>query len=120
MVPVEVGSDYRAEDWNQKMLPWEDFLQGIGLTLGSYENEGGELGSQSDTSGKEVLYLAQHTLLTQFPALRSDIIVPDYVYSSPPPPSTFPTYRPPGNDDQLVINAWLGPKGTLSPAHTVF
>lgn len=120
VVPVEVGTDYRADDWNQKILPWEDFLRGIGLTLDSNENEGDELGFQTDNTGKEVLYLAQHTLFTQFPSLRSDIIVPDYVYSSPSPPSSFPSYRPPGNDDQLVINAWLGPKGTLSPAHTVW
>jgi hypothetical protein len=123
VVPVEVGSDYRADDWNQKILPWEVFLRGIGVAtdLHNDKKNGSEQSSQFDVAGigKEALYLAQHTLLTQFPALRSDIIVPDYVYSSPPPPSTCPMYRPPGNDENLVINAWLGPMGTLSPAHTV-
>jgi hypothetical protein len=122
VVPVEVGSDYRAEDWSQRMLPWEAFLRGIGVTLDIHgdDNEGDKDDLDGDVANKEVLYLAQHSLLTQFPALRSDIIVPDYVYSSPPPPDTFPTYHPPSNDEQLVINAWLGPKGTVSPAHTVW
>jgi hypothetical protein len=31
VVPVEVGSEYRAEDWSQKILPWKAFLQGIVL-----------------------------------------------------------------------------------------
>ncbi|KAF8499977.1 hypothetical protein JB92DRAFT_916349 [Gautieria morchelliformis] len=122
VVPVEVGSDYRTDDWKQKILPWEVFLRGIGVTTDPHNEKknGSEYGSQFDVAGigKEALYLAQHTLLTQFPALRSDIVVPDYVYSSPLPPSTFPMYHPPGNDGKLVINAWLGPMGTLSPAHT--
>lgn len=121
VVPVEIGSDYRAEDWNQKILPWEAFLRGIGLALDLHTdvNVNGDHHLQGENVTSDVLYLAQHALLTQFPVLRSDVIVPDYVYSSPCPPSTFPTYRPPGNADQLVLNAWLGPKGTVSPAHTV-
>ena len=123
VVPVEIGCDYRADDWSQKILPWEAFLQGIGVTLDIHNNvdEGSKDKLHSgDVANEEVLYLAQHNLLTQFPALRSDIIVPDYVYSSPPSPDAFPSYCPPGNDEQLVINAWLGPKGTVSPAHTVW
>ncbi|THH21113.1 hypothetical protein EW146_g376 [Bondarzewia mesenterica] len=103
VVPVEVGSDYRTEDWSQQMMEWDRFLECL------------------DTSPSEknpILYLAQHNLLSQFPALRADIIVPDYVYTCPAAPSDYPHYRPPGNEHQLVINAWLGPKGTVSPAHT--
>jgi hypothetical protein len=123
IVPVEVGSDYRAEEWGQRMMSWEEFLRGIGMDLDSEwpfdANQGSNSDAEDSHAGREVLYLAQHSLLTQFPALRSDIVVPDYVYASLPPPITFPAYRPPGNDEQLVINAWLGPKGTVSPAHTV-
>lgn len=75
--------------------------------------------AESGKGDASVLYLAQHNLLSQFPSLRDDIVVPDYVYSCPPAPPDYPDYRPPGNDDQLVVNAWLGPKGTISPAHTV-
>lgn len=99
VVPVEIGNDYRAEEWTQAMIPWDDFLERI---------EAGE-----------ALYLAQHDLFFQFPALQQDIIVPDYVYSAPAPPRDFPAYAPPANADQLVTNAWFGPRGTVSPAHTV-
>ncbi|KAJ7491286.1 hypothetical protein FB451DRAFT_1222687 [Mycena latifolia] len=87
IVPVEVGSDYRADDWSQRLVPWDTFLTSL-------------------DSGGEMLYLAQHSLLMQFPALRADIEVPDYVYADLPRPRA------------LVINLWLGPKGTVSPAHT--
>lgn len=103
IVPVEVGSDYRNNDWTQKLMNWDDFLWA--LVPGRSEHD--------------VLYLAQHNLLMQFPALRADIIVPDYVYTSLSAPADFAEYKPPGNDEQLVINAWLGPAGTVSPAHTV-
>lgn len=104
IVPVEVGSDYRDNDWTQKLMNWDDFL----ATL-----------APGSERGHDVLYLAQHSLLMQFPALRADIIVPDYVYACLLAPADFPGYKPPGNDEQLVINAWLGPAGTISPAHTV-
>lgn len=102
IVPIEVGSDYRRDDWTQRMMNWDDFLSAITLSHRT-----------------ETFYLAQHNLLKQFPALREDIIVPDYVYAALLPPASFPKYKPPGNDEQLVINAWLGPAGTESPAHTV-
>jgi lysine-specific demethylase 8 len=107
IVPIEVGSDYRNEDWTQKMMTWEDFLMALDSQSRAHQN-------QSD-----VLYLAQHDLLKQFPALRADILVPDYIYACLSSPADFPGYKPPCNDEQLVINAWLGPGGTVSPAHTV-
>ncbi|KAF8514889.1 hypothetical protein BU17DRAFT_76995 [Hysterangium stoloniferum] len=115
IVPVEIGGDYRTADWKQSMLPWEEFLAGIGMLS---EPSDASNGHPAENPHHGILYLAQHSLLTQFPALRSDIIIPDYVYSSPLPPSSFPNYRPPENDEQVVINAWLGPRGTVSPAHT--
>lgn len=105
VVPVEVGSDYRSDDWTQRMMPWEEFLASIG--------------DVPSAEPRPVLYLAQHSLFKQFPALQSDIIVPDYVYSSLDPPKNYPQYVPPSNQEQLVLNAWLGPANTVSPAHTV-
>ena len=104
IVPVEIGSDYRSDDWTQKLLGWEEFLSTL---------------SGQNTNTGQVLYLAQHNLLKQFPALMEDIIVPDYAYMSPGPSASYPTYKAPSNEDQLVINVWFGPKGTTSPAHTV-
>ena len=99
VVPVEVGSDYRTDDWSQEIMGWDDFLA--------------SLTQPSD----KALYLAQHSLFLQFSNMREDVIVPDYVYSCPNSSDSFPDYKPPTNDEQLVLNAWLGPKGTISPAH---
>jgi lysine-specific demethylase 8 len=107
IVPVEVGKDYRADEWTQVLMPWDDFLSTLDLT--------DQVPPQPST---HCYYLAQHNLLVQFPALRNDIVIPDYVYASMTS-RDFPQYRPPGNDEQLVLNTWLGPGGTMSPAHTV-
>ncbi|KAJ7702260.1 hypothetical protein B0H17DRAFT_1004158 [Mycena rosella] len=101
LVPVEVGADYRAPDWSQRLVPFDAFLAALDADV---------------TSGEAPLYLAQHDLLLQFPALRADIAVPDYVYADLPRP---PGCAPPANPEQLVVNVWMGPKGTVSPAHTV-
>lgn len=107
IVPVEVGKDYRADEWTQVLMPWDDFLSTL------------ELQDQiMPHVSTHCYYLAQHNLLMQFPALRDDIIIPDYVYASMTP-HEFPLYQPPGNDEQLVLNTWVGPTGTMSPAHTV-
>ena len=103
VVPVEVGSDYRTADWKQEIAEWDIFLQSL----------------HSNSPGEAPLYLAQHGLFMQFPKLRDDIVIPDYVFTAPPAPHNYEKYAPPGNEEQLVLNAWLGPKGTVSPAHTV-
>ena len=107
IVPVEVGQDYRENDWTQTLISWDTFLSHLEL-----EDQPSPLASS------KILYLAQHDLLVQFPALRNDIVIPDYVYSDVRP-SSYPGYSSPGNDEKLIINAWVGPRGTISPAHTV-
>ncbi|OCF44360.1 hypothetical protein I317_01805 [Kwoniella heveanensis CBS 569] len=66
------------------------------------------------------LYLAQYALFDQFPELAKDISYPDYVWSEPPIPVDYPTYRPPETDDGVVVNVWVGSGGgrIVSPAHT--
>lgn len=105
VVPVEVGADYRTDSWTQKLMDWESYLDYLWPETGCGSNE--------------IIYLAQHNLFKQFPELAADIVKPDYVYCSLDPPESFPHYKSPSNDDQLVSNAWLGPAGTVSPAHTV-
>lgn len=106
IVPVEIGSDYTTEDWSQELMSWTEFITHLCPSEGSQ-------------SRSTVLYLAQHDLMKQFPALRDDIAVPDYVYACPPTPDNYPQYKPPQNEEELVLNVWLGPKDTVSPAHTV-
>lgn len=100
IVPVEVGDDYRSDDWSQKLISWQDFLSSL---------------DPSADSPHQTIYLAQHCLFAQFPQLREDILLPDIVYASLDSPD-FPAYQPPHD---VILNAWLGPKGTISPAHTV-
>lgn len=71
-------------------MSWESFLDGIGWGKDYSEADSG-VSRSTDNNGTSVeggpdsegLYLAQHSLFTQFPKLRADILVPDYVYSSP-------------------------------------
>lgn len=78
---------------------------------------------------RPIYYLAQHSLFRQFPALISDLLIPDLVYS--PPEHHYPSsslalntsnetssYEPPQSEEGYVLNAWLGPGGTKSAAHT--
>ncbi|KAJ3825545.1 hypothetical protein F5878DRAFT_641597 [Lentinula raphanica] len=117
IVPVEVGADYRSDDWTQQFMSWDDFLSNLGLDDNESPAYADNL-TEREARANQVLYLAQHSLLLQFPDLSRDIVIPDYVYTCPTAPSNYPRYEPPGNDEQLVINAWLGPRGTTSPAHT--
>ncbi|KAL8286883.1 hypothetical protein RQP46_003889 [Phenoliferia psychrophenolica] len=99
VVPVEVGRNYTEDGWGQRIITFEEFLDSL-------------------ESGTETLYLAQHDLFRQVPELRDDVEIPDLVYAAPDPPENYPTYKPPASEDGYVLNAWLGPAGTVSPAHT--
>ncbi|KAL1747513.1 hypothetical protein HDZ31DRAFT_61135 [Schizophyllum fasciatum] len=103
IVPVEVGQDYRAEEWSQELMPCDVFLSHL-----DFYDQPRKVDSPS------ILYMAQHDLFMQFPALKADLLIPDYVYACVGPED----YKPPANEDRLILNAWLGPAGTLSPAHT--
>jgi len=87
-VPVELGSKYTDNSWTQQLLTVESFVAKYMMEKTS-----------------EVGYLAQHQLLEQVPALGRDIMTPDYCY----------TGEEEGEPD---INVWIGPGGTVSPAHT--
>lgn len=49
-------------------------------------------------------YLAQYPLFDNIPALARDIVTPDLVAAG-------------NSDDGVVVNAWFGPQGTVSPMH---
>ncbi|GAA5969413.1 hypothetical protein JCM3765_000461, partial [Sporobolomyces pararoseus] len=107
VVPVEVGNDYTKEGWGQRIIPWDDFLD----TMFSSEKEQEE--------EEESFYLAQHSLLNQFPLLSRDFPIPSLVYSEPPAlQDQYSEYRAPQNEDGWIVNAWLGRGGTVSQAHT--
>ncbi|KAK4046440.1 hypothetical protein OIO90_006562 [Microbotryomycetes sp. JL221] len=103
VVPVEVGGDYTSSDWGQTIMPFKDMLRAM---------------YNPSNEDQPKLYLAQHDLFKQLPQLERDIVVPDIVYSCPAAPQEFSSYEPVSNERGYILSAWLGPGGTLSPAHT--
>jgi len=139
LVPIEIGRSYTDEGWGQQIVTFGHFMREYLLppstsspscseSSNNHETvalNGAETERPVDTVTNEhydsakIAYLAQHDLLTQLPSLRADILIPDYCFSSPPPP--IPTHAPLPSAEELdtpLQNAWLGPPGTVSPLHT--
>ncbi|KAI5868584.1 Clavaminate synthase-like protein [Durotheca rogersii] len=118
LVPIEVGRSYVDEGWGQKIVTFGEFLREyIDPSLSRLQKESNHDGdSASPSQTKPIAYLAQHPLFTQLPALRKDILIPDYCYTAPPPHPTDPSIDQPELDEPL-LNAWFGPPGTITPLH---
>lgn len=107
VVPVEIGASYTAREWGQRIVPFEVFLSRIGYDLSGLVDDDDDDSSEEETTlpPGQPLYLAQHALLDQFPQLKPDVgPLPDYIYSSP----DAPDYAPPGNEQGLIMNVWVG------------
>lgn len=108
LVPIELGRSYVDEGWGQKIMTFKEFIEHYIL--------------DPKSSALATGYLAQHDLFAQIPSLREDIAIPDYCFtSSPPPHHSSPLAEkhsklPPL--DEPLLNAWFGPAGTISPLHT--
>ncbi|MCJ1440683.1 MAG: hypothetical protein MMC23_001169 [Stictis urceolatum] len=121
LVPVELGRSYTDEGWGQKIMSFGEFMDKWILPKRSNQPES----SGTDGSQEENLaYLAQHDLLSQVPALRHDIGVPDAVWELMGTESYPGTLSAPGvaprkaRMAEPIINTWFGPPGTITPLHT--
>ncbi|CAG8531015.1 15141_t:CDS:2 [Funneliformis caledonium] len=103
IVPVEIGAKYTDDSWSQKLMKFEEFVEN--RVKNPIKDEG-------------IAYLAQHDLFAQIPRLKEDISIPDYCFVDTKPylvSSNNIQYNPPPD---VIINAWFGPRGTISPMHT--
>lgn len=94
-VPVEIGKgNYLNDDeWGQKLMTIAEFID-----------------RHIGKDGEAVGYLAQHQLFDQIPSLRRDILTPDYCALSVDEEEEE-------HGDDVIMNAWFGPRGTVSPLH---
>lgn len=97
VVPIEIGKNYTNENWSQDLVKFEDFFQRQFLE------------SHTTADSKRIEYLAQHNLFDQIPALKDDIVTPEYCCTT--------NNEIAGNEINVDIKAWLGPEGTISPMH---
>ncbi|PNS14183.1 hypothetical protein CAC42_6696 [Sphaceloma murrayae] len=101
LVPVELGRTYTDADWSQQIMPFSEYL----------------LSYLCNPSPERIGYLAQHDLLDQIPSLVKDTITPDLCFADPPDLVPDNVSRQP-KVEHPIRNAWLGPRGTISPLHT--
>jgi len=100
-VPIEIGSSYTHEDWTQQLVTFSDFLEKYVASTSSPE-----------AGGERTGYLAQHQLFEQIPQLSRDICIPDYCFAY-----VEPEEEGGEENNEVTVNAWFGPKGTVSPNH---
>ncbi|PRP88691.1 lysine-specific demethylase 8-like [Planoprotostelium fungivorum] len=95
-VPIEVGRHYLDDDWGQKLMSLSEFIEEY---------------VKNPRAGQPRGYLAQTPLFDQLPDLRKDICVPEYCALADD------DFSGDENEEDVAINGWLGPCGTISPAH---
>lgn len=106
LVPIETGRSYTDTGWGQKITTFADFM-----TTHMLHN------TTTSPSQSQTGYLAQHDLFAQIPSLRADISIPDYCFCDPVP-HPLPHVKEVAKLEDPLLNAWFGPKGTISPLHT--
>lgn len=99
VVPVELGADYMHAEKSD--LDFGSFLDYLELSSAA---EGPQQLLEEGGDGIPRLYLAQHPLLDQIPALEEDLDI-DSLAPLIPLPKLY------------MKNAWFAPQGAVSPLH---
>ena len=115
-VPVEIGEHYLHEEWRQALMP-------LGTFLDEHVKPGrrARRDAANAADGVRTGYLAQHELFDQIPALRRDVLTPDYCALVPGgggEDGDGDAGTGTGAGTGTRTHAWLGPAGTVSPLHT--
>ena len=135
-VPVETGEHYLHATHARELVTLDAFLDEYVFVEDADDEKkreetiekkaAGDALRDSETSGfdrvcfakkrrkKKMGYLAQHALLDQIPALRRDVIVPDYCSLTLERDDRGARRDGAGS---VATRAWLGPRGTVSPTH---
>ena len=103
-VPIEIGKNYLHDTSGQKLLSITAFINDYIAEITSDTRPS----SKKPRMEPPIAYLAQHRLLDQIPALAADIIFPDYAAIVDDDDS---------GEGDVIVNAWFGPVGTVSPLH---
>ncbi|KAL6073144.1 Lysine-specific demethylase 8 [Balamuthia mandrillaris] len=113
-VPVEIGSTYLEEDWSQRLMTFDQFVDDYVLQVPKEDGKEDEEGEE----GGKIGYLAQTQLFEQIPELYGDIRLPDYcALSVSEEKMNGEEEEEEETERKLVIHCWFGPEGTVSPLH---
>lgn len=137
-VPVELGN-YLSDASSQALMTVDEFVHTFLINdLEHNVHESNEIDAESELSPSgpperkrprpspvqkslsDIGYLAQHRLLHQVSQLRRDISIPDYCSILLPEDLMQDDTEAEDIDqeeDDVQVNAWLGPVGTVSPLH---
>ena len=115
LVPVEMCASadatqtYLSESFKQHVMPMAAFISDHVLNPEGWGSADGS--TMVAAASEQCAYLAQHPLFDQIPALKDDIVTPELCDARLPDEV--------GDPDAAVthVNAWFGPKGTVSPLH---
>jgi lysine-specific demethylase 8 len=136
-VPVETGPHYLADGWAQTTMSVSDFIDTHLCPGASYcDTADAKLNMMGDpnqdtattaAASPVVGYLAQHALFDQVPRLKDDIEEPVYCCLPSQPQldlgqtttAADAAKAEPDNStlSEPIVQAWFGPKGTVSPLH---
>ena len=133
LVPVETCAaadqtqTYLTSSWSQEVVRLGDFIDdcvaaedvvdspetaaGAGAGTGGEAYSGGTAATASRSPPPRRGYLAQHQLFAQIPQLRADLGTPFLCKA------LLPTDTAPSASNATRVNAWFGPRGTVSPLH---